>query len=209
MNNVNYDQQLNSIVNNLNGTVPKLLLHVCCAPCATYCLTQLIQHFDVTLFYDNSNITNKAEWDKRLCEVKKLTDIVNNGQFAVSAVCPLKLVVADFDSQSYFNAVFDLHNEPEGGKRCECCFKLRLGNTFKYAQRNGFDYFGTTLTVSPYKNAPLINQIGLSLQSADTLFLPSDFKKREGYKQSVALSNKYGLYRQHYCGCVFSQNEQN
>lgn len=187
----------------------KLLLHVCCAPCATYCLTQVLEFFDVTLYYANDNITNPDEWQKRLAEVEKLVKIVNGGKFEVAPTFPLKLVVQDFDNARFFDAARGLEQEREGGARCTQCFNLRLSDTKSYAERHVFDLFGTTLTVSPYKNSQHLNQIGTSLQTENLLWLPSDFKKRDGYNQSVRLSQKYGLYRQHYCGCVFSDWQNN
>lgn len=203
----NYDVTFEKIKNTLcDGT--KLLLHVCCAPCATYCLTRVLDKFDVTLYYSNDNITDKEEWQKRLDEVRKLVDIVNNGQFEVTPKYPLKLVVKPFDNGRFFAVAKGYEKEREGGLRCEQCFKLRLADTLTYAEQHNFDYFGTTLTVSPYKNSQIINQIGLAMQQ-NVLWLPSDFKKHNGYNESVRLSQKYDLYRQHYCGCVFGlQNMQ-
>lgn len=212
--NVNFDNEFLHVVQNLDNpsqknahVLPKLLLHTCCAPCSTYCLTQVVQHFDVTLYYANDNITDKSEWDKRLTELNKLVDIVNNGKFVVTPKTSLKLSVQDFAPERFFEAAQGLETQPEGGARCTKCFELRLSDTRTFALANGFDYFGTTLTVSPYKNSRLLNAIGMSLANDDLLWLPSDFKKRNGYNQSVTLSAQYGIYRQHYCGCEFSKNE--
>ena len=203
--NINYDKELENLKANIDPSAPpRLLLHVCCAPCATYCLTQLIEHFDVTLYYANDNITDNAEWNKRLHEVQKLVDIVNGGKFVLQPLRPLKLVTQQFDSGRFFAVAKGLENEREGGARCKECFYLRLEDTAKFATENGFNYFGTTLTVSPYKNSRLLNEIGLSLQTDSVKWLTSDFKKRDGYKQSIELSERYGLYRQHYCGCASS-----
>lgn len=183
----------------------KLLLHVCCAPCATYCLTRVLDCFDVTLFYSNDNITDFDEWQKRLLEVQKLVDVVNAGQFEINGKYPLKLIVQPFDSQRFFHAAQGLENAPEGGPRCERCFRLRLGDTLNFALENKFDLIGTTLTVSPYKNSKLLNELGTELcQNTAVTWLNSDFKKRGGYNESIRLSQKYQLYRQHYCGCTFS-----
>lgn len=184
----------------------KLLLHVCCALCATYCLTRLLDKFDVTLYYANDNITNPIEWQKRLDEITKLVDIVNNGAFEVQPKYPLKLVVQPFDSNRFFAVAKGLEREVEGGARCEQCFKLRLGDTLRYAEQHNFDYFCTTLTVSRHKNSMLLNQIGLALQS-DIQWLMADFKKHNGFDESIRLAEKYGLYRQEYCGCAFSKVE--
>ena len=204
----NFDQELEKIKSEIDiNTPPRLLLHACCAPCSTYCLTQLLTHFDVTLYYANDNITDRAEWEKRLGELNKLVAIVNGGNFVIPSLRPLKLVVQPFDSDRFFAIARGLENEKEGGARCRECFVLRLGDAAKFAQENGFDYFGTTLTVSPYKNSRLLNEIGLSLQTDAVKWLPADFKKRDGYNESVRLSQRYNLYRQHYCGCAYSLAE--
>ena len=207
--NLNYDKEFEKLINNLEGNEPPtLLLHACCAPCSTYCLTQVLSHFDVTLYYANDNITDGAEWAKRLGELEKLVNIVNGGQFVVTPIRPLKLITQSFDAERFFAVAKGKENEKEGGARCNACFVLRLGDAAQYATKNGFDYFGTTLSVSPYKNSQLLNTIGLSLQTDTVKWLPADFKKREGYKQSIELSAKYELYRQHYCGCCYSLIQQ-
>lgn len=183
---------------------PKLLLHACCAPCSTYCLTRVLDKFDVTLYYCNDNITDRAEWQKRLHELEKLVSIVNEQRFETKPLRQLKLIVSPFDAEKFFAAVVGQEKEREGGARCETCFKLRLADTAKYAADNGFGPFGTTLSISPYKNSRLLNEIGASLQTDTVKWLPADFKKRGGYNESIRLSQKYGLYRQHYCGCEFS-----
>lgn len=211
--NENYDILFEQAKNAADATnSPKLLLHACCAPCSTYCLTRVLDKFDVTLYYCNDNITDKDEWQKRLYELYKLVDIVNGGLFETAPLRPLKLTVCTLNAEKYYNAVRGQENEREGGARCGTCFRLRLSETLLYAQNNGFDTFGTTLSVSPYKNSRLLNEIGMSLQTDTVQWLPADFKKRGGYNESVRLSNKYGLYRQHYCGCEFSlrqMQEQN
>ena len=206
MMNANYDKELQNLISQLDPSAPpRLLLHACCAPCSTYCLTQVLAHFDVTLYYANDNITDRDEWAKRLGELEKLVAIVNNGQFVVQPIRPLKLVTQSFDAERFFAVTRGKENEREGGARCNDCFVLRLGDAAQYATANGFDYFGTTLSVSPYKNSQLLNTIGLSLQTDAVKWLPADFKKRDGYKQSIELSQKYELYRQHYCGCAYSR----
>ena len=206
MQNVNYDKELEKIVNGIDVSAPpRLLLHVCCAPCATYCLTRLLAHFDVTLYYANDNITDPLEWQKRLREVEKLVNFVNDGKFEVTPVRQLKLVIQEQDSARFFQVAKGLEQEKEGGARCKECFTLRLTDAQKYALDHGFDYFGTTLTVSPYKNSRLLNEIGLALQTDKLKWLTSDFKKQNGYNESVRLSQKYELYRQHYCGCASSE----
>ena len=203
--NINYDKELEKIKSGIDvNNPPRLLLQVCCAPCATYCLTRLLAHFDITLYYANDNITDIAEWQKRLDEVAKLADIVNADNFVVSAIRPLKLVVQKQDAMRFFAASKGLETEKEGGVRCNECFVLRLSDAQRYAQEHNFHYFGTTLTVSPYKNSQLLNEIGFGLETATLHWLPSDFKKQGGYNESIRLSQKYNLYRQHYCGCEFS-----
>lgn len=207
--NINYDKELEKIKSGVDVNKPaKLLLQVCCAPCATYCLTRLLTHFDVTLYYANDNITDVGEWQKRLNQVKKLVDVVNGDKFETKAIRPLKLVVQQHDATRFFAVSKGLESEKEGGARCKECFMLRLSDTLSYAEQHGFDYFGTTLTVSPYKNSQLLNEIGISLQSATVKWLTADFKKQGGYNESVRLSQKYELYRQHYCGCCYSLNTQ-
>ena len=203
--NVNYDKELEKVKSGIDvNNPPRLLLQVCCAPCSTYCLTRLLTHFDVTLYYANDNITDVDEWQKRLDEVKKLVNIVNGSKFEISAIRPLRLVVQEQDTSRFFAKAKGLEQEKEGGARCEQCFMLRLSDAQKYAEQNGFNYFGTTLTVSPYKNSQLLNEIGLSLQTETVRWLTADFKKQGGYNESIRLSQKYNLYRQHYCGCCYS-----
>lgn len=207
MNTANYDVLLTQYIQNIKTEKPpKLLLHVCCAPCATYCLTRLLPHFDITLYYSNDNITVNGEWQKRLDEVQKLTDIINGGQFEANGIANVKLIANPLDCNKFFEASKGLEKEKEGGLRCKECFNLRLSDSVKYAKENGFDLVATTLTVSPYKNSKLLNEIGLSLaDNCGTLqWLPSDFKKHNGYAESIRLSQKYGLYRQRFCGCAFS-----
>ena len=203
--NVNYDNLFLENKKAAEEKHVKLLLHACCAPCSTYCLKEVLDAFDVTLYYANDNITDAAEWQKRLVELQKLAKIVNDGNFEVASKYPLKLVVQNFDSGRFFDVAHGYEHEKEGGARCEKCFILRLTDAKFYAEQHGFDMFGTTLSVSPYKNSQLLNKIGLDLQTENLLWLPADFKKRDGYKESVRLSQKYQLYRQHYCGCVFSE----
>lgn len=207
MNTPNYDKLFCEYIEKLDGkSLPKLLLHVCCAPCATQCLTKLLPYFDVTLYYCNDNITVDGEWEKRLAEVEKLAGIINCGSFEANAAAPVKLAVKQLDANVFFAASKGLEREKEGGLRCRECFAMRLGDSINFAKENGFDLAATTLTVSPYKNSRLLNEIGLSLadKCGGIEWLPSDFKKHNGYAESVRLSQKYGLYRQHFCGCAFS-----
>ena len=203
--NINYDKEFEKIKETINKeNPPRLLLQACCAPCATACLLRLLDSFDITLYYANDNITDPAEWDKRLGELQKLVQIINNGEYEIRSLRPLNLIVQRHNPYRFFTAV-SLEQEKEGGARCTRCFALRLGDAKAYAEQNGYDFFGTTLTVSPYKNSQLLNEIGSSLQTPTLQWLMSDFKKRGGYNESIRLSTKYGLYRQHYCGCAFSK----
>lgn len=184
-----------------DGKKHTLLLHSCCAPCSSYVLQCLASAFDIRLFYYNPNIHPAQEYEHRLAEQKRLLAEMTAG--AVS------LYPAEYEPETFFSAVKGLEKEPEGGARCEACFRLRLERAAQAARETGAEYFGTTLTVSPHKNAELINRIGRELeQRYGVKFLLSDFKKKEGYKQSIALSRQYGLYRQNYCGCVFSLHDE-
>ena len=174
---------------------PTLLLQVCCAPCFCGSIDYLTEHFDVTAFFYNPNIQPKEEFNLRLDALKQL----------IEQYPSVKLVVPEQDEDEYLALTKGLENEKEGGSRCTACFDLRLEKTAQYMRENDYDYFATTLTVSPHKNAEVINNIGLQLQQKyDVKFLVSDFKKKEGYKQSIQLSKQYGLYRQEYCGCEFA-----
>ena len=172
-----------------------LLLHCCCAPCSSACLEKLKDYFDITVFYYNPNIEDE-EYLRRKAELSRL--IKETGW--------AKEIDADRDKEKFYSAVKGLEKEPEGGKRCEVCFKLRLEKTCDTAESLNFDYFTTTLTISPLKDATLLNEIGESLaEGKRTKWLFSDFKKKDGYLQSIRLSEKYSLYRQDYCGCIYSK----
>ena len=179
----------------LTGKTPRLLLHCCCAPCASYVLEYLSPYFSITILYFNPNITSQEEYDKRGNEFYKLP--IKQGY-----PNRVDLQISKFDTTAFMSVAASLENEPEGGRRCLECFRLRLGGTVLSAKENGYDYFCTTLSVSPFKNAALLNEIGNSLAAEFRIkYLTSDFKKRDGYKRSVELSALYGLYRQTYCGC--------
>lgn len=181
----------------LNGK-KKLLLHSCCAPCSSHVITYLTSYFDITILYYNPNISPKSEYDKRKKEQIRLIneiDRVNN----------IDIIDCDYDNDLYEERIHGLESEPERGKRCTVCFDLRLDLTAKMAKELGYDYFCTTLTVSPYKNSKLINEIGLEKEKKYNIkWLYSDFKKENGYKDSIELSKRYNLYRQDYCGCKYS-----
>ncbi|MBR5930425.1 MAG: epoxyqueuosine reductase QueH [Lachnospiraceae bacterium] len=202
----NYQIDLDHLLNvvNASGKRPKLLLHSCCGPCSSYCLSYLHDFFDITVFYYNPNIYPEEEYIHRLNEQKRLISLLNQ-----DLQTDIRFLEGDYDYAVFLNEVKGLEEEPEGGKRCRTCFELRLSEAQRVAKEGGFDYFGTTLTVSPHKNALVINEVGASISDADAsavhpLWMFSDFKKRNGYQTSIVLSRKYDLYRQDYCGCEFS-----
>ncbi len=178
----------------------KLLLHSCCAPCSSGVLDRLVDFFEITIFFYNPNMDTKEEFDKRANEQIRF----------IKEYCgeKIKVVIAKYDNDKYLQIVKGTEDISEGGARCERCFKMRFDACVEYADANGFDYFTTTLTVSPYKNAPLINSIGeRACENAKVKWLYCDFKKDDGYLHSIENSKKYGLYRQDYCGCIFSLKE--
>lgn len=184
-----------------DGRRPRLLLHVCCAPCSSYVLEYLCRYFDITACFYNPNIAPKSEYDYRAQELVRLTN-----QMPLSA--PVACRIEDYGPSAFIAIAKGLENEPEGGERCTACYRLRLTETAKIAATEGYDYFTTTLSISPLKDAVRLNTIGAELsQKYSVPYLFSDFKKREGYKRSIQLSAEYNLYRQDYCGCVFSKAE--
>ncbi|MEG2053421.1 MAG: epoxyqueuosine reductase QueH [Oscillospiraceae bacterium] len=196
---INYQKALEKLILSLGENRPSLLLHACCAPCSSYVLDYLSSHFDITLFYYNPNITPKTEYDIRLAELHRLCEempLENAPRF----------LGANYDPKE-FTAVSDgLEDLAEGGERCRACYRLRLEATAKAAAENGFEYFCTTLSISPYKNSVWLNEIGQELATKYAVeYLSSDFKKNDGYKKSIAFSRQYSLYRQNYCGCIFSR----
>ena len=199
MNKMNYQKQLDKVIENLGETKPTLLLHSCCAPCSSYVMEYLSQYFDITIDYYNPNIDSKEEYEKRVHEQQRLVDEMN---------LPIKVIDAGYAPQTFFDMAKGYEQEPEGGKRCYRCYKLRLNQAAKLAQEGGYDYFTTTLSISPLKNAARINEIGEELAEIyHVTHLPSDFKKKNGYKRSIELSHEYDLYRQNYCGCIYSRRE--
>ena len=198
---MNYQIEMEKIINNLKHK-PKLLLHVCCAPCSSYVLSILVKYFDIDIVYYNPNITDELEYNKRLDELKKFLKIdLYNGL--------IKIVDCDYDNMDFFNVVKGLEEEKEGGRRCFECYKLRLEYTAKVASQLGYDYFTTSLSISPYKNSKWLNEIGVYLENEYGIkYLTADFKKKNGYKKSIELSKKYNLYRQDYCGCIYSKIER-
>ena len=207
---MNYQKELDKLVQKLSddGRVPKLLLHSCCAPCSSYVLEYLRQYFDITVLYYNPNITEREEYEKRAAEQKRLIREMNE---EADGDCKNRILAEEgrYDPERFFAAAKGLELVPEGGERCFKCYEIRLREAARIAREQGFDYFTTTLTISPLKNADKLNEIGNRLaEEYGVAFLPSDFKKKNGYKRSVELSEKYGLYRQDYCGCVFSKAER-
>ena len=206
MNKRNYQKELDAIIENVKqggAQVPTLFLHSCCAPCSSYCLEYLAPYFKITVFYYNPNISAESEYQHRVAEQKRLIEIYNQegkGQH-------IDVIEGDWQPADFYEAVKGYENIPEGGERCFRCFELRLRETALQAAKRGFDYFGTTLTISPLKNAQKLNEIGESL-AGDVKWLPSDFKKKGGYGRSIELSHQYNLYRQDFCGCSFSKAER-
>lgn len=189
---------------------PRLLLHACCAPCSSYCLEYLRDYFNLTVFYYNPNITEDVEYRKRVEEERRLIGMLNTQMDDLTEPhAEIKIIEGDYDPASFYEITKGLESCPEGGERCFRCYELRLRASARAAKELQFDYFTTTLTISPLKNAAKLNEIGERLgEEYGVAFLPSDFKKRNGYKRSIELSKEYHLYRQDYCGCVYSRMER-
>ena len=210
MNGINYQKELDKILDKLVAekggeySVPALFLHSCCAPCSSYVLEYLCRYFRITVFYYNPNISASEEYRKRVEEQKRLIAAYNEEEKGY----PIEVVEGDYEPQRFFDMARGLEDCPEGGERCFKCFALRLRETARRAKAGNFDYFCTTLTISPLKNAQKLNEIGRELAEEYGIpWLPSDFKKKNGYKRSVELSAEYGLYRQDYCGCAYSKRK--
>lgn len=203
INKINYQNKLDEILNDIikKNTVPSLLLHSCCAPCSSYVLFYLSEYFKITVFYYNSNIRPIEEYKRRLEEQKLLIKKMN-----LELRNTVELIEGIYDDNNFYEYYKNFEREPERGKRCLICYYQRLLKTAQLAFKNNYDYFTTTLTVSPHKDSILINQIGSELEQKYKIkYLYSDFKKRDGYKKSIKLSQEYNLYRQDYCGCSFSK----
>lgn len=197
----NYQLRLDEILKNLDEP-KKLLLHSCCAPCSSYVIEYLSNYFYITVLYYNPNIEPIEEYEKRKAEEVRFIK-----EFKTKY--PVNMIDSDYDNSKYHEVIKGLEMEPEGGARCSKCFVLRMEKAAQVAKDNDYDYFGTTLTVSPYKNSQILNNIGKSLEEKyNVKYLYSDFKKREGYKRSIELSKIYNLYRQHYCGCLYSKENE-
>lgn len=209
--NRNYARELDAILKDESNRGKQLLLHSCCAPCSSYVLEYLKQYFRITVFYYNPNITQQEEYRKRAQEQKRLIEKFNRQTEAgeVTGAYPIKALEGEYQREVFFERVKGLEQCQEGGERCFACYELRLRETAKQAKALSADYFTTTLSISPLKNAPKLNEIGEALSAEYGIaFLPSDFKKKNGYQRSIELSREYGLYRQDYCGCVFSRRER-
>lgn len=218
MEKINYQKELEKIISQFakpseNKLKPTLLLHACCGPCSSYVIEYLSSIFDITIYYYNPNIHPEKEYYRRLEELKKFLTV-----FPDALKNKVKLVVDDYEPEDFFKATnvrneIQLQTEPEKGERCRRCYKLRMSRSWLYACKNNFDWFTTTLSISPHKDSQMINEIGQELEKkknenlaedTKTRFLVSDFKKKSGYLRSTQLSSEYGLWRQDYCGCVFS-----
>lgn len=202
MNKINYQKELDTVIEGLNGEVTKLFLHSCCAPCSSYTLEYLSEFFDITVFYFNPNISPKEEFDKRFLEQERLIK-------SMPTKNEIKLIEGEYDYNQFLEIAKGLEEVREGGERCFKCYRMRLEATAKMAKELGFDYFCTTLSISPLKNSQKINEIGKAIaEKYGVKWLPSDFKKKEGYKRSIELSREYNLYRQNFCGCVYSKENK-
>lgn len=200
----NYQKELESIIaeHQSKGETPTLFLHSCCAPCSSYVLEYLSRYFKITVFYYNPNIYPDDEYYKRVEEQKKFIE-------RFPAKNKIDFVEGIFDKDRFYAMAKGLENVPEGGERCFLCYELRLREAAEYAKARNMDYFTTTLSISPLKNAEKLNEIGLNLANEYGIkYLVSDFKKKNGYKRSTELSKQYGIYRQDYCGCIFSKQER-
>lgn len=212
----NYQKEMDEEIKRLQEqkNVPTLLLHSCCAPCSSYVLEYLSQYFQIAVFYYNPNIYPPEEYTKRVKEqenfIQRFTAHVSaEGEGKDRAFYPIDFVEGSFAQDKFYDLVKGLEDVPEGGERCFLCYEMRLREAAEYAKRLNMDYFTTTLSISPLKNAEKLNEIGEKLaEEYGISYLCSDFKKKDGYKRSVELSKEYGMYRQDYCGCIFSKRER-
>ncbi len=205
MNKINYQKELDKIIDKYKreDITPSLLLHSCCAPCSSYVIEYLSDYFNITVLYYNPNISDRNEYEKRKAEQIRLINSFKSKN-------KVRFIDCEYDSNEFFSIAKGYEHCRENGERCLRCYRLRLEKTASLAKEMGFDYFCTTLSISPLKNAQTINEIGQETAlKYSVLWLPSDFKKRNGYKRSVELSRQFNLYRQNYCGCVYSKRQQN
>ncbi len=201
---VNYQKELDKLLEK-TPRGKRLFLHSCCAPCSSYVLEYLKPYFHITVFYYNPNISSREEYAKRVTEQKRLIEAYNRDKEGY----PIAFVEGAYDPKLFFDAAKGMEDCKEGGERCFACYDLRLRETAKWAKEGACDFFATTLTISPLKNAEKLNEIGFALEKAyGVAWLPSDFKKKNGYKRSIELSAEYGLYRQDFCGCSFSKAQR-
>ena len=212
---MNYQKELDALLTAFQPETtvkPSLLLHACCGPCSSYVLEYLFKYFDITIFYYNPNIYPQEEYQRRLAELRKLYET-----FPPALEGKVKVVEEAYDPEDFYRAVGtreepELAEEPEKGERCRRCYEFRLRRAFEYATTGGYDYFCTTLSISPFKDAEKLNVIGQELEAENPSgphWLPSDFKKKGGFKRSLEISEEYGMYRQDYCGCIYSKNKRN
>lgn len=202
--NLNYQKILEKTIeeNQMKGIAPKLLLHSCCAPCSSYCIEYLSNYFEITIFYYNPNIYPEEEYSKRVKEQEQFTE-----KFPTKH--PVTFLEGEYEKDKFYELTKGFEEEKEGGERCFRCYEMRLREAAEAAKKYKMDYFTTTLSISPLKNAAKLNEIGAKLEKEYGIpYLYSDFKKKGGYQRSVALSKEYGMYRQYYCGCVFSKNQR-
>ena len=201
---MNYQKEMEKVLKEISGRekAPSLLLHSCCAPCSSYVLEYLSNYFRITVLYYNPNIAPEGEYGKRIVEQNRLID-------AMPFRYPVRFMAGLYEPEKFYETVKGLENVPEGGERCFRCYALRLEEAARLAQEGGYDFFTTTLSISPLKKAQKLNEIGFAMgEKYGVSYLPSDFKKKEGYKRSIELSRIYNLYRQDYCGCVYSKAER-
>ena len=202
---VNYQRELDGILNKLDEP-KKILLHSCCAPCSSYVIEYLSDYMEITVIYYNPNITDGLEYLKRKREQIRFIDILNSTN---AVKYPVRIMDCEYNANEFYDAIRGFEEDKEGGDRCYLCFELRLDKTARVANEYKFDYYATTLTISPMKSALIINEIGNEMAEKYNInWLPSDFKKKNGFKRSIELSKEYGLYRQDYCGCGFSKLER-
>lgn len=204
MNAINYQKVMEELIrdNCTEGRIPRLLLHSCCAPCSSYCIACLAEYFHVTVLYYNPNIYPPEEYYMRAAEQERFVR-----EFPTTY--PVAFVEGGYDSDRFYQMASGMEQMPEGGERCFACYELRLREAAEYARQNGFDFFTTTLSISPLKNAAKLNEIGASLEKEyGVRYLFSDFKKKDGYRKSTEISKEYHMYRQYYCGCVYSKRDR-
>lgn len=199
---INYDLKLQEELQKIGNQKPTLLLHVCCGPCSSNVIKELCEHFEITIYYSNSNIYPSDEYQRRFHELLSFIERFNH-DFNQN----IQVIEDPYNNSEWISHLYPLKDYPEGSVRCRLCYSLRMRKTFDYAKINHYDYWTTVLSVSPHKNSQWINEIGVSYPQEQTKFLFSDFKKNNGYLKSVQMASSYNLYRQSYCGCVYSYQD--